>query len=485
VIENASRAALSPDGRTIAFMRESDTLRQNVFYLGLSIFTASATGENARAYAELPFKDRTFVDGALKFSPDGTKLLAWVWGWTEESSSTPTAQFWMVPWPTGQPSRVLQSLDRVASAAAAFDWLPDSRRIVLALGEPGGTGTHLMLADTVSGATTPLTTTPGSENRPAVSPDGSQIAFTAEAIDFDVVEIPVDGSAARPLLATSRNELDPAVAANGREYAYVSDKGGKLQIWLKTRDVRFDRPIVTPEQFPGSPTLTLGSPALAPDGERIAFQRYSEDSGYQIFVSTVAGAGSPVRLTRPSHYQDAPSWSPDGEWIAFIERVGTEISLARVRVGAGSPPEIILPRLPRLGSRTSWSPDGRRIVCDTTDGLIVVSADGKQRQLLSEDSWIAFNWSHDGQHVYGLRESDDRPRHYVLARLDAATGRETIVNANVGVIPPAWQPIRGLAAMGDRSLVTSVARARSDIWLLAGFGPVASTLRARWLPGRN
>ena len=481
VIENASRAALSPDGRTLIFMRESEALQQNVFYFNLSMWVATSEGENVHAYGLPPFKDRTFVDGTVRFSPDGSKLLAWVWGWTDDASSTPKAEFWMVPWPEGQPTRVLQSLERIASAAVSFDWLPDSRRVVIALGEPGGTGTHLMVADTVGNVGVPLTNTPGSENRPAVSPDGSQIAFTAEAVDFDLLEIPLDGTSARPLLATSRNELDPTIPSNGRDYAYVSDKGGKLQIWLRMGDAQFDRPIVTAEQFPGSTTLTLGAPALSPDGRLIAFQRYSEDAGYQIVVSTVAGAGTPVPLTRPSRYQNSPTWSPDGQWIAFLERVGDEISLARVRVGTDAPPEIILPGLPRLGSRTKWSPDGRWIVCDTTEGLIVVSPDGKQRQLVSEDSWIAFTWSSDSRKIYGLRESDDEPRHYMLAALEPSTARETVINAAVGVIPPAWQPIRGLTMMGDRSLVTSVARARSDIWLLNGAVPLPSNLRQRWL----
>ena len=480
VIENASRATLSPDGRTLVFMREADALQQNVFYFSLSMAVATAEGENARPYAEAPFSERTFVDGTLKFSPDGAKLMVWVWGWTDDVSSTPRAQFWLVPWPAGKPTQVLRTLERVALTAPAFDWLPDSRRIVLALAEPQATGPHLTIADTASGATAPLTMTPGTENRPAVSPDGSHVAFTAEAIDFDLLEIPLDGTSARPFLATSRNELDPSVSSNGREVAYVSDTGGKLQIWLRTLGMRFDRPIVTPEQFRAAPTLALGAPALAPDGQRIAFQRYAEDGGYQIFVSTVAGAGTPVLLTRPSRYQDAPAWSPDGQWIAFLERVGDEISLARVRVGAGTPPEVILPRLPRLGSRTKWSPDGQRIACDTSDGLIVVSSDGAQRQLLSEDSWIAFTWSADGRQVYGLRESDDRPRHYVLAAIEVATGRERILNRDVGVIPPAWQPIRGLELLGDGALVTSVARARSDVWLLGGVADAASRVGRSW-----
>ena len=68
----------------------------------------------------------------------------------------------------------------------------------------------------------------------------------------------------------------------------------------------------------------------------------------------------------------------------------------------------------------------------------------------------------------------------MLAALDLASGRERIINPEVGVIPPAWQPIRGLETDGDRTVITSVARARSDIWMLRGFESVAAGLRGWW-----
>jgi hypothetical protein len=57
----------------------------------------------------------------------------------------------------------------------------------------------------------------------------------------------------------------------------------------------------------------------------------------------------------------------------------------------------------------------------------------------------------------------------MMVSLDLATGREVVINPDLGIIPPANQPIRGFSRAGNQGFVTSVARARSEIWLLEGF----------------
>jgi serine/threonine protein kinase/Tol biopolymer transport system component len=476
VLENATRATISSD--VLAFFREGAE-NKGEFGLRRSIWVASANGANARRYMEAPFDTRTFVDGMLRFSPDGSKILAWVWGWADEKTGVPSAEFWILPWPTGKPRRVLPSLGRAAPAAASFDWLPDSRRIVVSLWDDATTGMHLWTADTENDTSTPVTATPGSENWPDVTPDGQRVAFASESIDFDLVEIPLDGGLPRNLMATSRNELDPSFTRDGSQFAYVSDKGGALRIWLRSsRDEQFERAVVGPEQFPpGEPTLALGALSISPDGERIAYQRYTEESGYQIWVSTVAAAGPPVLLASGLFYQDGPTWSPDGSSVAFLVRTKQlTTALAVVRVGTRGEVETILPDVATLGLRPQWSPDGRWIICDTLDGVVVVSRDGKQRKEVSQEFWIASAWAPDSRTIYVLREAD-RLRHYALSAVNVDTLVERVINPDLGPIPHASQPIRGLTLSSPTTIVTSVASVRSDIWVLDGYARPRTVLQ--------
>ena len=360
----------------MAFFREVDTQQSllarhtaAIAILG-AIWIASSTGTELRRYAQSPFDTRTFVDGALRFSPDGSRLLIWVWGWSDDVSTAPSPEFWVLPWPTGTPYKVLTTLARAAPAAASFDWLPDGRRIVVSLWDERTTGMHLSIANVETGEVTPADLDAGQREPPGWSrPTGSGSRSRPKPSISTWSKSPWMGRPARRLLATSRNELDATFTSDGSQFAYVSDKGGVLQIWLRSRDGQFERPIVGRNQFPDDQTLALGSPALSPQGDRIAYQRYAERSGYQIWVSTVAAAGPPVQLTSGSLYQDGPTWSPDGRTIAFVQRTKDNVSaLATARVGAVERPTIILQEVPTLGSRPKWSPDGQWIVADTADG---------------------------------------------------------------------------------------------------------------------
>ncbi|HEX5107710.1 MAG TPA: protein kinase [Vicinamibacterales bacterium] len=478
VVENATRSAMSRDGHSLVFFREERPETPNTFGLQRSLFFASVANNvigAPRRYMEPPFDKRTFVEGFFRFSPDGSKVLAWVWGWPDLASArpVPVSEFWILPWPagSGKPYRVMQSLEQAAPAPVSFDWLSDSRHIVLSLWDRTGLKMHLWEADTAGTDSRQLTVTPQGESLPTVTRDGKRLAFASGSINFNLVEIPLDGGPAREILATSLNEVDPSFTPDGSRYAFQSDYDGTLRIQTSTSDDSFRRTVVDADEFKDR-TLALGSLALSPDGGRIAYQRYSAETGYQVLYGSTSGGTPHVPISQGSLYQDGPSWSPEGDRLAFTERTkGNEFVIAVKQVGTDQPPRVVVRGPVRITSKVKWSRDGLWILFENDEGLAIVQPDGSGLRQISRDDWIEYEWAADSRSVYGLRESDDRYGHFMLAQIDIKAGTEEperIINPDLGLIPLALQPIRGLTLTPKR-LVTSVAEAPSAIYSLENF----------------
>jgi Tol biopolymer transport system component len=282
-----------------------------------------------------------------------------------------------------------------------------------------------------------------------------------------VVETSLTGGATRPLLATARNESDPVWSPGGARFAYVTDRSGQDEIWLRSSDLgTSDRPVITQRDFGDDRTIMLGSPAFSPDGHRIAYQRNASKPIWplRIWISQTAG-GPPVPLVPPSHegYQGAPSWSPDGLWIAYTEWTERQWTLAKVRVGSGEAP-VVLRANGIPNASPSWSPSNDWITWETDQGFVLVSPDGKRQRLLSDDHWLAHTWSRDGSLIYGIRETE-RLR-LLLVALNPGTGHAVEI-ADLGPSPPVNNPVKGLSVGADgRSIVTSLVRLRGGLWTL-------------------
>ena len=465
-LENVSRAAIDRDGTRLALLRfDPDASKR------LVLWWSSPPGAPPQREERPPFDTlRTGGDGLVRFSADG-QLMVWMYDIDTINSADPSRSFgfYLVPPGSGAVKQVLTALPG-ASNVTLFDWWTDNRQAVIALPDGTGGNRHLWIADTVSGAARQITAGHTNETAPAVAPDGSRIAYATEEVDFDLTLITPDGRSRRTMLATARNEFDPAWSPAGDQFAFVTDRSGSLEIWARSRDGVWERPIVTAKDFGDSRTDTLASLAFSPDGRTLAYQRGAEGT-WDVWLSPISG-GTPIRLTtitgtnRP--WRDAPTWSPDGEWIAYVVNETGKPVLVKTRVGTTERVELLQAAL--AFTRPVWSPDGKWIAAQTDDGLVRVSPEGGTPEPLSTSPILAVTWRPDSRHLVALSESDT-PGHFSMIEIEANSGDVRVINPDLGPIPIANQAIRGLSFIGDQGFLTSLASARSDIWLLEGFQP--------------
>ena len=451
-------ATLSPDGKAMALWLSSSEPDKSE----PKIWISSPPGSAPRQYEPVVFQSvGTFTPVFLRFSPDGKQILA---------SLTQGAgpELWLLPFPdggkaSGKPRRIL-----VKSLAGGdipnVNWMPDSRRAVISFSPASHSAPQLWIADTRQETMAALTAGEGERNSPAVSPDGKKIAFDSSDSNLDIVEIPLAGGPVQPLLATSRNELFPVWSPRGSTLAYVTDRSGRKEIWLKSTEEGWDRPLVTQHDFPDDETLWLLTPAISPDAGRIAYSRVSNKHVGELWISPMTG-GPPLRLGSGHGYEIGPAWSPDGKWLTYFSAVD---GLMKVAVG-GSEAPVSLGFSNGCENPAQWSPDGQWIACATGDGVGLVSPDGKTRRTVGKRrAFIA--WSRDGKEIYALGRVEGGK--WRFGAIDAKSGAErTIYEYGPEVrFATAFNPAFPMSLSPDgKTLATTIVNVRSDIWMLEGF----------------
>ena len=444
---NASAAALSPDGLTLAFLRSGPTADRR-----LALYLVPRGGGEPRAWSPSPFASGKYQSGYLRFSPGGQTLGAWLARWDGASD------FWVLPYPVGAPRLAFS----MALGAHTFSWMPDGRRVVFGAVLPGSVGADLFMAGVANGAIRQISMLTRDTNQPAVSPDGKTIAFQAAEDHYEIVAVPLDGSPVQNLISTRRDEFDPMWAPpDGAQLVFVTDRTGVLQIWLKSVREGWERPLVTEKDFGRSWIAEFREPGFSPDGRRIAYT-VAAGSGHSVYVSAVAG-GKPLRLSPDATDERSPTWSGDGAWIAFLQNVNGRWTLVKARSGGGDQPvalrDGLSPTHPKWNHHDNW------IACTTPEGLTLVSDDGKQSNLVSPGEWLVYGWSLDDKLLYGIKRLEGRRR--VVASVDPETRAEKTIG---DLQLPAAAEVHGFSMAADgKSFATSFSRPGGDIWVLRGF----------------
>lgn len=339
----AHHAALSPDGKTVAFSYRGD------------IWTVQSSGGSATRITIHPAHDTR-----PQFSPDGTKIAF-------SSNRTGGYDVYVVDASGGRPTR----LTFHSAADNVVDWTPDGNR-VLFLSSRDGERTAVHDVEVATGATHKIT----DENYQsyygaAMSPDGKNLALFRGASAWyrkrykgggqsDIWLYNPADKQYKKLTSYEGQDNWPTWTPDGKGIVFASERSGAVNLWRmsasggsatqltkydkgmvlnpsaarKSGDIVFEQlgrlHILPPAgqervldfQAPSDdianlvekrPTNALsGDLAVSPDGTKAAFVIHGD-----IFTVKTDG-GDAVQLTETNWIETLPQWSPNGKQIAYL-----------------------------------------------------------------------------------------------------------------------------------------------------------------------
>ncbi|HET6970957.1 MAG TPA: amidohydrolase, partial [Phenylobacterium sp.] len=237
---------------------------------------------------------------------------------------------------------------------------------------------------------------------PALSPDGTKVVFRA----LNGLWLLQRGGKAKPLVKDGFWTCDPAWSPDGKTLAYSTDRGGKLDIWLRDMESGAERRLTAHKG-------AALSAAWSRDGQRLAFL---DQTGALHTVEVATGAITRVfdAIWEPGK----PSWSADGRTLALAAfkpysarfREGlSEVLTVDVATGAAT----YQPVFPHksIGVRGDdgpvWSPDGTKLAFVFASRLHVVDVDAKGQfqgapRALNAEVTDAPTWSGDSRSLLYL-----------------------------------------------------------------------------------
>jgi Tol biopolymer transport system component len=164
----------------------------------------------------------------------------------------------------------------------------------------GGRDSELLLRVDATGEEIQLTDNTGFDGYPALSPDGSMIAFArGPAGDQQVYVMDRDGTNVRQLTMGSTNNTQPSWSPDGSRIAFTTVREGQPEIFLMNPDGS--------EQTRLTVDIAQDTfPTFSPDGSSVVYVRVLVDS--EIFSIFVDG-GDPVGLSNNPSFERGPSWA--------------------------------------------------------------------------------------------------------------------------------------------------------------------------------
>ena len=269
-------------------------------------------------------------------------------------------------------------------------------------------------------------------SRPAISPDGTSLAFVFQS---SIWVVPIEGGTARMLVKDSLGRQSPVWSPDGRHIACIATDAEVRHFSLQILNVN---PGAIARDLWKTDHEIRGTIDWSPNGKDIAFVLGPEDAIHTISTE----GGNPTSLNASGMH---PRWSPDGSAFAYQRASNQDVWITEL----SNTQSRRLATDVSVKSSFAWSPDGKDIVYESLDresvDLWKVSATGGRARPLTSDIAIEQGprWHPNNGQIY----FSHRRR---IWRVDSRGGRMEVVPVRCPTVP---QPAAPAIALKNVSIV--------------------------------
>ena len=344
VVDIGGNPSWTPDGRALVMGGRTSTGLRAVFEHVLD------TGERR----QLTSPPTGFSDEFAKVSPDGRTL---AFARTSESQNRQAAIF-VVPMANKEGREPVRLTDW-SRFVGRLDWTPDGREILYPSNESGATRVF-RVAVSGGQPPAAVPGLPFEINMLSVSRIGEtgrfRLAFSYGQVDVglrlvDLQSTTAEGAIAgsAPFCESTRRDMPGRFSRDGVNVAFTSDRGAGSEVWLAERTGAGLR------RVPGLEASSVNVGSWSPDGRSVALDAVV--AGVSDIYIVGVDEGRPRRLTDGRAHVSDPDWSSDGRWIYYASDASGRSEIWKIRVDDGKATQITTDG----GFEPREAPDGRSL----------------------------------------------------------------------------------------------------------------------------